>query len=59
MDCPNCGRELPLLAAVLAQTERGTSCPHCWTRLRLLAPKLVMLPRQRRAKRPPALRRAA
>ena len=30
MQCPNCERELPLLAAALAQTEMGTQCPSCW-----------------------------
>jgi DNA-directed RNA polymerase subunit RPC12/RpoP len=34
MNCPNCGRELPMLAAMLADTEKGTQCPKCWTRLR-------------------------
>lgn len=34
MRCEQCGHELPHLAAVLAQTETGTQCPNCWTRLR-------------------------
>lgn len=52
MDCPKCGRELPRLAALLAQTEVGTQCPRCWTRLRRLVPAPSVLkekPSERRA----------
>lgn len=38
MECPLCQRELPQLAALLAQTGTGTQCPSCWTRLRNLKP---------------------
>lgn len=65
MDCPNCGIQLTHLAEVLAQTERGTNCPHCWARVRRLAPpsppvKVFKAPETlRRARRGATLRRAA
>jgi predicted nucleic acid-binding Zn ribbon protein len=36
MRCEQCGHELPHITAMLAQTEVGTQCPNCWTRLRRL-----------------------
>ena len=39
MDCPLCGRKLPPETAFLAQTQTGTECPNCWTRLRNLIPE--------------------
>lgn len=62
MDCPNCGIQLPHLTQVLAQTEAGTNCPHCWARVRRLAPppapiKFSTAPKT--ARRAPPLRRAA
>ena len=63
MDCPNCGIQLTHLAEVLAQTETGTNCPHCWARVRRLAPppvKVFKAPANvRRARRGGPLRRAA
>ncbi len=60
MECSNCGRVLTPLAEVLAQSEVGTHCPHCWTRIRRAAPQLVA-GRRKTVRRPAAsrLKRAA
>jgi hypothetical protein len=62
MECPNCGIQLSSLTQLLAQTETGTNCPHCWAHIRRLVPppapiKALKPPRKSRRARP--LRRAA
>ncbi|HXE74760.1 MAG TPA: hypothetical protein VNN18_03850 [Candidatus Xenobia bacterium] len=64
MECLICGRVLPPLTEVLAQTPTGTHCPHCWTRVRRpeagglrLVP--VVAGKRKSERRAPALRRAA
>jgi hypothetical protein len=62
MDCPSCGRQLTRLAEVLACTDMGTNCPHCWVRIRRLAPapaEIKVLKAPRKARRAASLRRAA
>lgn len=58
MECPACGRELPKLAAVMAQTDVGTQCPKCWTRLRRLAPPLLTV-QKKKSQRPAVPKRRA
>ena len=38
MNCPVCDARLPGTTTFLAETARGTQCPHCWTHLHNLAP---------------------
>lgn len=61
MECLICGRVLPPLTEVLAQTPTGTHCPHCWTRIRRPeAGGLRLVPSKPRLERRPAtLKRAA
>ncbi len=60
MECSNCGRVLTPLAEILAQSEAGTHCPHCWTRIRRAAPRLITRKRKTtRRPEPSGLRRAA
>ncbi len=62
MECPNCGRLLTRLTEELAQTESGTSCPHCWAHIRRLAPPLAqvrVVKASKKARSAPPLRRAA
>ena len=59
MECPNCGRTLPPLARVLAQTREGTQCPQCWARLRRLTPPVLVVSRRERVLRSEPRRRAA
>ena len=60
MECINCGRVLTPLTEILAQSEVGTHCPHCWTRIRRAAPRQIAVPRKT-VRRPAAskLKRAA
>lgn len=59
MDCPTCGIKLPPLTAVLAQTIVGAQCPNCWTRLRRLALRPVVVSKKELERRVQPSRRAA
>ncbi len=59
MGCPVCGHRLPSLIAQLAQTEMGTQCPKCGTRLRKLKLRPQTLKKETVKRRTKAPRRAA
>lgn len=59
MNCPLCEHELPPLTALLAETQVGTQCPACKTRLRNLKAPLQFAPRTEAESAAPLRRRAA
>lgn len=59
MNCPLCEHELPPLTALLADTQVGTQCPACKTRLRSLKEPLQFVPRAEAEPAAPPRRRAA
>ncbi len=61
MNCPVCESPLPPLVALLAETDVGTQCPSCWSRLaELKKPPLVFAKKEKvSARQAPPRRRAA